>query len=302
MIPQSHEVSNMNEMIQKIQTAFLLVLLIGSAVMVLVPTETEGQVFPEIDISVTRSASLDVSPSGTGVGMIYVKVKNNAYDCSVRVQVTVDAAGYQVSPRMFSVNLAPNSERTIPVAIVAMLRTSYRTTSANVFAEVTHVDSVPAEGVSETNGGFLVQTQPYGKVILESDKPFQKVKPGSEYPFEVKVVNSGNAVDTFGIEILNKEELVDDGFSISLSATTTRDTDPQSYDMVTVQLQTPRDFGWKNTYYTLDIEATSEVSAKTDAYSITIWVYGFGVSGFEPLYSIVALAIVGSLLVRKRSR
>jgi hypothetical protein len=188
------------------------------------------------------------------------------------------------------------------VAVAAILRTPYKQASATVFAEVTHVNGAPASGVSEAQAGFFVLSKPYGKVILQSDKPFQKVSPGKEYPFKIKVVNNGNAVDTFSIEITNKERLQKDGFSISLSSTTTANTDPQGFDTITVQVQTPREFGWKNDYFNLEIRAVSDVDKTEDAkYSITTWVYGFGIAGFEPIYSIFALAMIGAFFAKKKN-
>ena len=42
------------------------------------------------------------------------------------------------------------------------------------------------------------------------------------------------------------------------------------------------------------------VEGRSSDYSVIIWVNGFGVAGFEPLYSIIALGVVGALIMRKR--
>ena len=287
---------------RNLSAIFMITLLLSSILMLYVPPEAEAQIVPEIDAVVTGgSVTLDVSPRGTGLGETSVTISNSALDATVRVQVTIDVAGFQVSPQFATVTVGPGLDKMIPVAVAATLRAPYRQVGATVFAEVTHVNGVPASGISNAQAGFFVQSKPYGKVILESDKPFQKVSPGKEYPFKIKVLNNGNAVDTFNLEILNKDKLQDKGFSISLSSTTTQDTDPQSFALITVQIQTPREFGWKNDYHNLDMRATSDVENQKTEYSLTIWVYGFGIAGFEPLYSIFAIALIASFMAKKRN-
>ena len=285
---------------KNISALLMTILLLSNILMLYVPPEAEAQIVPEISVVAGGSVTLDVSPRGTGLGQTTVTVTNSAATSSVRVRITIDAPGYSVSPQFSTITVGPAATVTLPVAVAALLRTPYKQAAASVFAEVTHVNGAPANGVSEAQAGFFVLSEPYGKVILQSDKPFQKVSPGKEYPFKIKVVNNGNGVDQFSIEITNKDKLQDSGFSISLSSTTTKNTDPQSFDTITVQVQTPREFGWRNDYHNLDIRATSEVEGQKSEYSLTIWVYGFGVAGFEPLYSVFALAMIAAFLAKKR--
>jgi len=274
-----------------------MVMVLGTCVFVM-PPDVEGQILPEIDVVTGPPVVLDVSPSGTGLGQNTVIISNSAYDASVRVKVTITAPGYYVSPEQVTITIPPNSEKTIYVAVAAMQRTPYKQGNAQVHAEVTHANGCPFSGV-DADGGFMILSKPYGKVILQSEKPFQKVGPGKDYPFQVKVLNNGNSMDTFVIEVLNKEKLNERGFSISLSSTTTKNIERSSYDVVTVLIQTPREFGWKNEYTMLEIKATSEVEKQTSEYSIVVWVYGFGVSGFEPIYSILAIVCVAAFVVKR---
>lgn len=285
-----------------ISAMFMTILTLSSILVLCVPQEAEAQqAIPEISAVVNPAfVLLDVSPRGTGLGQTTATITNSGAQ-PVRVRVVIDAPGYQVSPQFATITVNPSSSQNLPIAIAATLRTPYRQAAATVFAEVTHVGGVPFTGVSEAQAGFLVQSVPYGKVILQSDKPFQKVSPGKEYPFRVRVVNNGNSLDSFQIEVTNSEELQKKGFSISLSSTTTKNIDPTAYDLITIQMQTPREFGWKNEYYNLAVRAVSEIDAtQRSDYTVTIWVYGFGVAGFEPLYSIFALAIIASVMARRK--
>ncbi len=279
----------------------MTVLMLGSILILYVPPTAEAQAIPEITVVPTDpTITLDVSPRGTGLGFTTLTVIN-AGASSVRVRVQTNVPGYQVSPAVAVVNVPGSSEIPLPVAVATMLRGGYKVVASTVHAEVTHVSGAPINGVSEADTSFLVQSEPYGKVILRSEKPFQKVGPGKEYPFKIQVVNNGNSLDTFSIEVTNKDKLQDKGFSISLSSTTTKDTEPQAYDNVIILMQTPREWGWKNDYYNLEIKATSDVEG-SGVYSVTVWVYGFGVYGFEPLYSIFALALIGAFMAKKREQ
>ena len=292
----------MESKFRNLSAIFMITLLLSSILMLYVPPEAEAQLVPDISANMNdASVTLDVSPRGTGLGSTSVTIFNSALDATVKVEVRIELPGFTVSPQFATVSIPPNSDKTIGIAVAAILRTSYKQVNANVFAEVTQVNGIPADGISTAQTGFIVLSEPYGKVILQSDRPFQKVSPGKEYPFKIKVLNNGNAVDTFAIEITNKDKLQDNGFSISLSTTTTQDTEPQAYSQITVQIQTPREFGWKNDYYNLDVRATSELENQKSDYSLTIWVYGFGVAGFEPLYSIVAIALIGAFMAKKKN-
>lgn len=292
----------MESKFRNLSAIFMITLLLSSILMLYVPPEAEAQLVPDIDVNMADAyITLDVSPRGTGISSTSVSVYNSAYDATVKVEVRIEVPGFTVSPMYATVSVPPNSDKVIPIAVAAILRTSYKQVPGNVFAVVTQVNGVPVEGISSAQTGFIVQSEPYGKVILQSDRPFQKVSPGKEYPFKIKIVNNGNAADTFAIEITNKDKLQDNGFSISMSTTTTPDTEPQAYSLITVQIQTPREFGWKNDYYNLDVRATSELENQKSDYSLTIWVYGFGVAGFEPLYSIFAIALIGAFMAKKKN-
>ena len=201
-----------------------------------------------------------------------------------------------------TVTIAPGDSATINVAVAALVRTPYKVGQGLVHGEVTRVDGIAIKTGYTADTGFIVTSKPYGKVILQSEKPFQKVSPGKEYPFQIKVQNNGNALDSYSLEIINKKELQDDGFSIVLSTTETKNVDMGGHDTIIIQVQTPRDT-WKNDYFTIDIKATSDVTpAETTQYSITVWVWGFYIPGFEIAFSIISLAVVGTFLAQRKQK
>lgn len=282
---------------------FLTILMLSSTLLTIVPPQVEGQsVTPDFTLEVSPgSITLDVSPRGTGVGVTTVTVTSQSTH-TITVQVTINLPGYTVSPPVSTITLGPGASSTINVAVAALLRTPYKQSQGAIHGEVIRVDGVAVSAGYSADTGFIVTSLSYGKVILESDKPFQKVQPGKEYPFKIKVKNNGNAIDTYAMSITNKDKLQDKGFSITLSATRTTDVPMGDFVTITINIQTPRKF-WRNEYYNIDIMGTSDVDPdeKTE-YSITVWVFGVYVPGFEIAFSIISLAIMSAFMAQRRKR
>jgi uncharacterized membrane protein len=280
---------------------FMSFLMLSSLLVLYVPPEAEAQSpTPDFTLEVAPgSITLDVSPRGTGVGTTVVTVKSQSAH-TITVEVNINVPGYQVSPTRSTITVGSLQSTTINVAVAALLRTPYRQSQGEVHGTVTHVDGAPVSAGYEQNTGFFVTSKLYGKVILSSAKPFRKVSPGKEYPFKVDVVNNGNGVDQYILEIVNKDKLQDKGFSITLSSTKTQDVPQGGKDIITIQVQTPRKT-WRNEYYTIDVKATSDVDpSETTEYSLTVWVWGFYVPGFELTFTLISLAIVGAFMAKKK--
>ena len=186
---------------------FLSFLVLFSALAIIVPPAVEAQATPDFRIEVNPGdIKLDVSPRGTGVGTTQVTV-TSASAHTITVEVTITLAGYIVSPLISTVTIAPGDSATINVAVAALVRTPYKVGQGLVHGEVTRIDGLAVNTGYTADTGFIVTSKPYGKVILQSEKPFQKVSPGKEYPFQIKVQNNGNALDSYSLEIINKKEL-----------------------------------------------------------------------------------------------
>lgn len=280
----------------------MTVLVLATALVIFVPQETEAQATPDFTLTVNpASIILDVSPSGTGMGTTTVTVtSNSAHTITVHVSVTI--SGYTVSPQESDVTISAGQSVNIGIVVGAQLRSPYMIRNGQVHGEVTRVDGAPVNAGYTADTGILVQSRPYARVVLSSDQPFQKVQPGKQYQFKIKIYNDGNAADEFNFEVTNKDKLSDKGFSITLSSSQTQQIDAKTYQWITINIQTPRDH-WSNKYYTIDMRATSRVDPSQHSdYSITTWVWGFYVPGFDPTFSIIALGMVGALMVKRRQK
>jgi hypothetical protein len=175
-------------------------------------------------------------------------------------------------------------------------------TSLAFSGQITEWEGQPYSGPSK-GGQFQVTVKQFARVRLSSAKPFEKVRPGKEHQYKVTLKNEGNGKDDFRIEISNKKDLEDDGFSVTLEVTQIQ-LKSQEEKVISINVQTPRDY-WADDYYNIDIRATSMLEAAGQKeqyidYSITTWVRGVYYPGFEPLFSVVILAFVAIMFASRR--
>ncbi len=182
----------------------LAFIVLGSIMMALTFPEAEAQIIPEIDAMVEGPVYIDTSPRGSGLGMTNVTIFNTAIHTTVRVLVTIDVEGYQVSPQSAIISVGPSSSKSFPVAVAPSHRTPYHASLGEVYARMTRVSGVPIHCASEATAGFMILTKPQGGVILQSDTLFQKISPGGEFSFDFKAVNTGNSQDTFAFEVVTQ--------------------------------------------------------------------------------------------------
>ncbi len=70
----------------------------------------------------------------------------------------------------------------------------------------------PEEGVTCT-----VTIAPFYKFSVNSGKSYDEIKPGSKVEYGITIINEGNDDDTFFIDIINFDDLADEGFEVTAS-------------------------------------------------------------------------------------
>ncbi len=286
----------------RVSMMLIAIFIILTAVPVFSPAgEVKGQATPDVTVNVDPSIiKIDVSPRGTGVATTVATVKNTGVH-TVTVDVDIVAQGYDVSPAHRTVTLIAGGTQTITIGISVLLRSPYRITTGTVTATVTHVDNVPVSGANWQNSdGFTVTTMPYAYLILDAKDPMVKVWPGKSYEIKMNVENYGNAEDEVRLQINNRDELARDGFATALSSSGSMPIAPGENRVMSVHIQTPKKI-WKNQYYSVDIRAISSIDPDRQFdYSVTIWVWGMYVPGFDPVPAMIAFAVMAVFLTRKR--
>lgn len=282
------------------KAAILATLMLGTTLLMFTPA-AEAQAVVAYSISFTDGqVNLDVRPGASGVGCTEMVVSNEG-QAAIDVDVSISGGGVTISPGAVSVTLGSGGSITVPVCALALTQSSYKNVQVTALASGresnTQLNSV------NKNAGFAVIIEQYARLSVQAAQPFQRVGPGKEFFLTFVAVNNGNYQDTIAVEVLNLKDLEDSGFVVALAAQQYL-IDAQGEQPVQVSVSTPRGtvIGWSNEYHTIIMQVATTLQGETEARSVTatLWVRGVFLPGFDPLFTIFALAIVASALSRSR--
>lgn len=280
--------------------AFLLVvLLLGSAMLVYVPTTSSQTALVAFSLEVAdASIQLDVRPGASGVACTSMTISNQG-TANIDVDVQLSGGGVTVSPQATSVTLSAGADATVPVCALALTQSSYKNVQVSIVAQ--GKESNTQTFTVTKYSGFTAQILQYARLAIRADAPFLRIGPGSDYIQTYTIVNYGNYIDTVLIEILNQEDLEANGFTLALGQQQWQ-VDSLGEQVVPITLQTPRGtvLGWFNEYHTVIVKASTTLSGENEARTVTstLWIRGVFVPGFDPMFSIMALALIASILGR----
>jgi hypothetical protein len=288
-------------MTTKISKAVILAtLMLGTTLLMFTPA-AEAQAVVAYSISFTDGqVNLDVRPGASGVGCTEMLVSNEG-QAAIDVDVSISGGGVTISPGAVSVTLGSGGSITVPICALALTQSSYKNVQVTALASGresnTQLNSV------NKNAGFAVIIEQYARLSVQAAQPFQRVGPGKEFFLTFIAVNNGNYQDTIAVEVLNLKDLEESGFVVALAAQQYL-IDAQGEQPVQVSISTPRGtvIGWSNEYHTIIMQVATTLQGETEARSVTatLWVRGVFLPGFDPLFTIFALAIVASALSRSR--
>ncbi len=282
------------------KAAILATLMLGTTLLMFTPA-AEAQAVVAYSISFTDGqVNLDVRPGASGVGCTEMLVSNEG-QAAIDVDVSISGGGVTISPGAVSVTLGSGGSITVPVCALALTQSSYKNVQVTALASGresnTQLNSV------NKNAGFAVIIEQYARLSVQAAQPFQRIGPGKEFFLTFIAVNNGNYQDTIAVEVLNLKDLEESGFVVALAAQQYL-IDAQGEQPVQVSISTPRGtvIGWSNEYHTIIMQVATTLQGETEARSVTatLWVRGVFLPGFDPLFTIFALAIVASALSRSR--
>jgi hypothetical protein len=288
-------------MTTKISKAVILAtLMLGTTLLMFTPA-AEAQAVVAYSISFTDGqVNLDVRPGASGVGCTEMLVSNEG-QAAIDVDISISGGGVTISPGAVSVTLGSGGSITVPICALALTQSSYKNVQVTALASGresnTQLNSV------NKNAGFAVIIEQYARLSVQAAQPFQRVGPGKEFFLTFIAVNNGNYQDTIAVEVINLKDLEESGFVVALAAQQYL-IDAQGEQPVQVSISTPRGtvIGWSNEYHTIIMQVATTLQGETEARSVTatLWVRGVFLPGFDPLFTIFALAIVASALSRSR--
>jgi len=288
-------------MTTKISKAVILAtLMLGTTLLMFTPT-ADAQAVVAYSVSFTDgTVYLDVRPGASGVGCTEMLI-NNEGQGSIDVDVQISGGGVTISPGAFSVTLGSGGSITVPICALALTQSSYKNVQVIALASGRETNSQLNQ--VNKNAGFAVIIEQYARLSVQAAQPFQRVGPGKEFYLTFTAVNNGNYQDTIAVEVLNLKDLEESGFVIALAAQQYL-IDAQGEQPVQVSISTPRGtvIGWSNEYHTIIMQVATTLQGETEARSVTatLWIRGVFLPGFDPLFTIFALAIVASALSRSR--
>ena len=285
----------------KISKAVMLAtLMLGTTLLMFTPA-AEAQAVVAYSISFTNGqVNLDVRPGASGVGCTEMVVSNEG-QAAIDVDVSISGGGVTISPGAVSVTLGSGGSITVPICALALTQSSYKNVQVTAIAQGRESNSQLNQ--VNKNAGFAVIIEQYARLSVQAAQPFQRIGPGKEFFLTFTAVNNGNYQDTVAVDILNLKDLEDSGFVVALAAQQYL-IDAQGEQPVQVSVSTPRGtvIGWSNEYHTVIMQVATTLQGETEARSVTatLWVRGVFLPGFDPLFTIFALAIVASALSRSR--
>tara|TARA_Y100000590_G_scaffold208087_1_gene235693 strand:+ start:214 stop:1062 length:849 start_codon:yes stop_codon:yes gene_type:complete len=279
----------------------LLATLILGTTMIMFSPPANAQAAVAYTIAFTDGqVNLDVRPGASGVGCTEMIVGNEG-QATIDVDVSLSGGGVTISPGAVSVTLAPGGSITVPICALALTQSSYKNVQVTAIAQGRETNT-QLNPVNKSSG-FAVIIDQYARLSVQATQPFQRVGPGKEFVLTFTAVNNGNYQDTISVEILNQKELEDAGFVVALAAQQYL-VDSKGEQPVQVSISTPRGtvVGWSNEYHTviMQIATTLEGESEARAVTATLWVRGVFLPGFDPVFTIFALAIVASALSRTK--
>ena len=288
-------------MTTKISKAVILAtLMLGTTLLMFTPT-ADAQAVVAYSVGFTDGqVKLDVRPGASGVGCTEMIISNEGQG-SIDVDVSITGGGVPISPGAVSVTLGSGGSITIPVCALALTQSSYKNVQVTAIAQGRETNSQLNQ--VNKNAGFAVIIEQYSRLSVQAAQPFQRVGPGKEFFLTFTAVNNGNYQDTIAVDVLNRKELEEAGFVVALAAQQYL-IDSKGEQPVQVSISTPRGtvIGWSNEYYTVIMQVATTLQGETESRSVTavLWIRGVFLPGFDPLFTIFALAIVASALSRSR--
>jgi hypothetical protein len=156
--------------------------------------------------------------------------------------------------------------------------------------------------VAQANG--VVTVDQFYKVSLGSDSPLREVQPADLTFGVINIYNEGNGIDSFEIEVENSKELQDKEWNIIIERTSV-DVSAEEFKQIKVTIQTPQKWTiWTKKIQLVTIKVVSAEARNANIlysqkYSVSIFVKGIHIPGFDLTFAVMALAFVG-VMVKQR--
>jgi hypothetical protein len=163
----------------------------------------------------------------------------------------------------------------------------------------------PGMPVVTATANAVVTVAQYFKLSIGADTPLREVKPGDITYNTINIYNEGNGLDSFEIEISNQKDLLKKEFNVIIERTSI-DIKQDEYSQVKITIQTPQGFDlWARDLILVSVKVHSAEARNVNIlysqdYSLSIFMRGFHLPGFDPFLVVVAMAFMVVAMRRGR--
>ena len=293
------------------RSIFLLALYLTSMLLVATPAAAQTPSVPAVDlscssVSASGSIEIEVYPGSALSGYTVCRVVNpTAY--IERIQIQVEAGGLTVSGAG-TVTVGANSETNVQITIRALPRMQMDSVQLKVTATVIEANGAQPLNNAESQYTMIIAIMQFSRLQVEATDSFLQLSPRTDHNFEFKVYNQGNWADRFKVGLVDESrvKLEDNGFTISIPLVAVEIDPGATPTKVRIMVRTPKNQGWTDEYHTLQFTAESEFSCRhekggcnSEVQSITIYVRGIYLPGFEIIPSLSMLGLAAAVIARR---
>ncbi len=296
----------MTQRIGKSAWIFGLVLIILFGSVLIIPHRASAQYIPSVTLTFPASQQAEVYPGANGTAVFSGKLTISCnYATSTVISVKSQSAGTEgwsvaISPCGVSCEPGTNVERDVTVTVWVPPETKQMSGNIELLAET----KTTTPGVATSNEGgatIQVQVKPYYMLSVGCAVPYKEVGPGTEVSFDIDILNLGNAVGMFKVEIQDKADLIDEDWIVPETISSLR-IESKAQHTLTLKFNTPREWTlWKDTPQEIRIKIISEESQKYVDFSVFVRQKGTYIPGFEPALLVLAICLVAVVLRNKKS-
>ena len=307
LTPVPGEASNMVQAEDFVMSASIRVPLVIMAVYFLSlwsgVAAVQAQTSPDVSLTCDQPAPIEVYPGALRSTIIYCTLTNPT-TFSEKVDLTYQQGIISVAgPGSATV---PPGDTSFQVAARADLRQPEGQQVVTITATVTQWNGAPVTAAtSPTEAKVMTVFKQFSRLRVGAELAFIQLRPKVDYTLVFDVYNDGNARDKFNVEIQNYDEMVDEGFQLSLPLISQEIDSLAPPEKFRVQMRTPKNQGWTDKYFSLQFKATSEYSVRSEGvpnYQIqvmTIYIRGVYLPGFELVGTAMMAALAGAAIGRK---
>ena len=263
----------------------------------------QAQTSPDVSLTCDQPAPIEVYPGALRSTIIYCTLTNPT-TFSEKVDLTYQQGIISVAgPGSATV---PPGDTSFQVAARADLRQPEGQQVVTNTATVTQWNGAPVTAAtSPTEAKVMTVFKQFSRLRVGAELAFIQLRPKVDYTLVFDVYNDGNARDKFNVEIQNYDEMVDEGFQLSLPLISQEIDSLAPPEKFRVQMRTPKNQGWTDKYFSLQFKATSEYSVRSEGvpnYQIqvmTIYIRGVYLPGFELVGTAMMAALAGAAIGRR---